>query len=294
MSADVLDGKALAQRLRGRIGEEVAELRAERGVIPGLAAVLVGEDPASQVYVNAKHRACEAAGMYSRQVHLPGAAGQAELERVVDELNDDPTIHGILVQLPLPDGLAAEPIQERIDPAKDVDALHPLTGGRLLRGDPTFIPCTPYGVLEILKHAGVDLSGARVVVVGRSMLVGRPLSVLLSLKGIDATVVQTHSRTRDLAEECRRADVLVAAVGVAQLVGADHVRPGAVVVDVGINRLEDGRLVGDVDFDAVSDVAGAITPVPGGVGQMTVTMLLQNTLEAARASVGLPRRAGAI
>lgn len=294
MTAQLLDGKALAARVRERIADEVAELVSSRDVTPGLAAVLVGDDPASRIYVGAKHRACEAAGMHSRQVQLDADIPQAELEDTIDELNADPVIHGILVQLPLPDGLDPEPIQERIAPEKDVDALHPITGGRLLRGDPTFIPCTPYGILEILRDAGTDLSGAHVVVVGRSILVGRPLSVLLSLKGIDATVVQTHSRTRDLAAETRRADVLVAAVGVPELVTADMVRPGATVIDVGINRRDDGSLVGDVAFDAVSEIAGAITPVPGGVGPMTVTMLLQNTLEAARAAAGLPRRAASV
>jgi methylenetetrahydrofolate dehydrogenase (NADP+) / methenyltetrahydrofolate cyclohydrolase len=289
MNARILDGRALAERVRARISEEVAVLRQEHGIVPGLAAVLVGEDPASQVYVRMKHRATEAAGMYSRQVALPAETSQAELVATVDELNADTSIDGILVQLPLPGGLDAEAIQERIDPSKDVDALHPITGGRLLRGDPTFIPATPYGVLEILRDAGVELRGARVVIVGRSILVGRPLSVLLSLKGTDATVVQAHSRTRDLAEECRRADVLVAAVGVAGLVTADMVAEGATVIDVGINRTEDGSLVGDVAFEEVAERAGAITPVPGGVGPMTVTMLLQNTLEAARVRHGLPR-----
>jgi methylenetetrahydrofolate dehydrogenase (NADP+)/methenyltetrahydrofolate cyclohydrolase len=289
VTARVLDGRALAARLRAGIADEVRRLGVEHGVTPGLAAVLVGDDPASQVYVNMKHKACVAAGIDSRQVQLPGDVSQAELLEVVDQLNADQTVDGVLVQLPLPAGLDPAAVQERGDPAKDVDALHPVTGGRLLRGDPTFLPCTPYGVMEILRDAGVDLAGARVVVVGRSVLVGRPLSVLLSLKGVDATVVQTHSRTRDLPDECRRADVLVVAAGVPRLVGADWVKPGAVVIDVGVNRLDDGGLVGDVDFDAVSGVAGAITPVPGGVGPMTVTMLLQNTLEAARARRGLPR-----
>lgn len=290
MTADILDGKELAERVRGRIADEVAALRDEHDLVPGLATVLVGDDPASAVYVRNKHRACEKVGIASRDVQPDADVGQEALEATIDELNADPEVHGILVQLPLPDHLDPEPVQERIDPDKDVDALHPITGGRLLRGDPTFIPCTPYGILEILRDAGIDLTGARVVVVGRSILVGRPLSVLLSLKGTDATVTQTHSRTRDLAGECRRADVLVAAVGVAGLVTADFVRPGATVIDVGINRTEDGSLTGDVAFDEVAEVAGAITPVPGGVGPMTVTMLLQNTLEAARAAHGLPRR----
>lgn len=290
MAAQILDGAALARRIRARIAEETAQLRVEHRVIPGLAAVLAGDDPASQIYVNSKHRATEAAGMYSRQVKLPASITQEQLEAVVDDLNADPTIHGILVQLPLPPLVEPERIQERIDPGKDVDGLHPLSGGRLMRGTPTVIPCTPYGILELLRDAEVELKGAHVVVVGRSVLVGRPLAVLLSSKGIDATVVQAHSRTRNLREECARADILVVAVGIPRLVTSAWVKPGAVVVDVGMNRLEDGTLSGDVAFDEVSRVAGAITPVPGGVGPMTVTMLLQNTLEAARAAHGLPRR----
>ena len=290
MSARILDGKALAREVRARIADDVARLTAEHGITPGLAAVIVGEDPASQVYVGMKHRASEAAGMHSRQLVLPADTTQEELREVVQGLNDDDAIDGILVQLPLPDHLDPRPVQELILPAKDVDALNPYTAGRLAIGDPTFLSCTPYGVLEILDHAGVDTAGASIVIVGRSNLVGRPLSVMLTLKGRDATVTLAHSRTRDLAAVCRGADVIVAAVGRIGLVTADMVRPGAVVIDVGTNRADDGKLVGDVDFDAVAEVAGAITPVPGGVGPMTVTMLLQNTLEAARARRGLPRR----
>ncbi len=289
MSARILDGKALAQRVRARIADDVATLKAEHDVTPGLAAVLVGEDPASQVYVGMKHRACEAAGMLSRQLELPDETTQEELEAVVRELNSDEAIDGILVQLPLPDHLDPQPVQDLILPDKDVDALNPYTAGRLAVGAPTFFSCTPYGILEILADAGVETSGAEVVIVGRSNLVGRPLSNMLTLKGRDATVTLAHSRTRDLPEVCRRADVLVAAVGSAGLVTADMVREGATVIDVGTNRTEDGKLTGDVDFEGVAEVAGAITPVPGGVGPMTVTMLLQNTLEAARVRRGLPR-----
>lgn len=289
MTATILDGKALAHKIRARIADDVARLRSEHGITPGLAAVLVGEDPASQVYVGMKHRACEAAGMHSRQIVLPADTSSQELLNLVDDLNDDEAIDGILVQLPLPDHLDPQPVQERIAPAKDVDALNPYTAGRLAIGDPTFLSCTPYGILEILTEAGVDTVGARVVIVGRSNLVGRPLSVMLTLKGRDATVTLAHSRTRDLPAVCREADVVVAAVGSPGLVTADMVRPGATVIDVGTNRLDDGRLVGDVDFAGVAEVAGAITPVPGGVGPMTVTMLLQNTLEAARMRRGLPR-----
>jgi methylenetetrahydrofolate dehydrogenase (NADP+) / methenyltetrahydrofolate cyclohydrolase len=290
VTATIIDGKALAQQVRARIADDVARLRAEHGITPGLAAVLVGDDPASEVYVGMKHRASEAAGMHSRQVVLGRDCTQAALADVVAALNDDEAIDGIIVQLPLPEHLDPQPVQELIVPAKDVDALNPYTAGRLAVGDPTFFAATPYGVLELLRHAEVPTAGAHVVIVGRSNLVGRPLSVMLTLKGADATVTLAHSRTRDLAAVCRTADVIVAAVGVPDLITADMVRPGAVVIDVGTNRTEDGRLVGDVEFEGVAQVAGAITPVPGGVGPMTVTMLLQNTLEAARARRGLPRR----
>ncbi|MEX2324411.1 MAG: bifunctional methylenetetrahydrofolate dehydrogenase/methenyltetrahydrofolate cyclohydrolase FolD [Nitriliruptoraceae bacterium] len=290
MTARILDGKALAETVRARIAGEVAALKAEHGITPGLAAVLVGADPASQVYVGMKHRATEKAGMHSRQIALPADTSQADLEQVVRDLNNDDAIDGILVQLPLPEELDPQPIQELIVPAKDVDALNPYTAGRLAIGDPTFLSCTPYGVLEILDHANIDTRGANIVIVGRSNLVGRPLSVMLTLKGRDATVTLAHSRTRDLGAVCRAADVVVAAVGVAGLITADMISPDTVVIDVGTNRADDGRLVGDVAFDEVAEVAAAITPVPGGVGPMTVTMLLQNTLEAARTRRGLPRR----
>ncbi|MEX0868090.1 MAG: bifunctional methylenetetrahydrofolate dehydrogenase/methenyltetrahydrofolate cyclohydrolase FolD [Nitriliruptoraceae bacterium] len=290
MTATIIDGKALAETVRARIADDVAALVRDHDVTPGLAAVIVGEDPASQVYVGMKHRASEVAGMYSRQIVLPAETSQDDLAAVVEELNADEAIDGILVQLPLPDHLDPQPIQEAIRPDKDVDALNPYTAGRLTVGDPTFLSCTPYGVLEILEHAGVEIQGAHVVIVGRSNLVGRPLSIMLTLKGRDATVTLAHSRTRDLAAVCRTADVIVAAVGVPRLITADMVAPGAVVIDVGTNRTDEGKLVGDVAFDEVAEVAGAITPVPGGVGPMTVTMLLQNTLEAARGRRGLPRR----
>jgi methylenetetrahydrofolate dehydrogenase (NADP+) / methenyltetrahydrofolate cyclohydrolase len=287
MTARLIDGKELARQLRGRITDEVARLGAEHGVVPGLAAVLVGDDPASKVYVGMKHRDCLEVGIASRKVELPADTAQEDLEALVEELNDDDAIDGILVQLPLPDHLDERRIQELIAPDKDVDALNPYTAGRLAIGDPTFLSCTPYGVLELLAHAGVDTVGAHVTVIGRSNLVGRPLANMLTLKGRDATVTLAHSRTRDLAEVCRVADVVVAAVGRAGLVTADMVRPGATVIDVGTNRADDGSLVGDVDFDAVAEVAGAITPVPGGVGPMTRTMLLQNTLTAARRRRGI-------
>jgi methylenetetrahydrofolate dehydrogenase (NADP+) / methenyltetrahydrofolate cyclohydrolase len=287
VTAKIIDGKELARSLRTRIADEVARMRADHDVVPGLAAVLVGDDPASKVYVGMKHRDCLEVGIASRKLELPADTSQADLEALVAELNADDAIDGILVQLPLPDHLDEQRIQELIAPDKDVDALNPYTAGRLAIGDPTFLSCTPYGVLELLAHAGVDTAGAEVVVIGRSNLVGRPLANVLTLKGRDATVTLAHSRTRDLAAVCRRADVIVAAVGRAGLVTADMVRPGATVIDVGTNRADDGSLVGDVDFDAVAEVAGAITPVPGGVGPMTRTMLLQNTLTAARRRHGL-------
>ena len=289
MSARILDGKALAATVRERITGEVDQLREEHGWVPGLAAVLVGEDPASEVYVGMKHRDCVSVGMHSRQERLPATATQDELESLVADINADDAIDGLLVQLPLPDGLDERRVQRLIATDKDVDALHPMTAGQLAIGEPTFLSCTPYGVLELLAHGGVQLSGAEVVVVGRSNLVGRPLATILGLKGRDATVTLAHSRTRDLGEVTRRADVIIAAAGRQDLITADMVRPGATVIDVGTNRAEDGSLVGDVDFHAVAEVAGLITPVPGGVGPMTRAMLLQNTLEAARLRHGLPR-----
>jgi methylenetetrahydrofolate dehydrogenase (NADP+) / methenyltetrahydrofolate cyclohydrolase len=287
MPATIIDGKELARQVRGHIADEVTRLATEHGVVPGLAAVLVGDDPASHVYVGMKARDCREVGMVSKQIERPAATSQEELEGLVAELNADDDVDGILVQLPLPAHLDERRIQELIDPAKDVDALNPYTAGRLAIGDPSFLSCTPYGVLALLDHAGVETAGTEVVVVGRSNLVGRPLSVMLTLKGRDATVTLAHSRTRDLAAVCRRADVVVAAVGRRDLITADMVKPGATVIDVGTNRGDDGELVGDVDFAAVAEVAGAITPVPGGVGPMTRTMLLQNTLEAARRRRGL-------
>jgi methylenetetrahydrofolate dehydrogenase (NADP+)/methenyltetrahydrofolate cyclohydrolase len=287
MTARTIDGRALANRVRARITDDVARLTAEHGVVPGLTAVLVGDDPASHTYVGMKHRATEAAGMRSEQHVLPADTSQADLLALIDRLNADDTVDGILVQLPLPVGLDAREVQRRVAPEKDVDALNPVTAGLLANGEPTFLACTPAGVLELLDEAGVECAGAEIVIVGRSTLVGRPLSIMLTLKGRDATVTLAHSRTRDLGEVCRRAEVLIVATGQRGLVTADMVRPGAVVIDVGTNRTEDGRLVGDVDFEAVAAVAGAITPVPGGVGPMTVTMLLQNTLTAAKLRRGI-------
>ncbi len=280
MAARTIDGRAVAARVRERVRGEVAAYAEETGRAPTLATVLVGEDPASQVYVANKHRACEEAGMRSLHHGLPAATTENELLELVARLGLDDEVDGILVQLPVPDQIDPDAVVAALDPAKDVDGLTPLNAGLLAHGVPGLVPCTPVGVMELLSEEGVELEGAEAVVVGRSKLVGVPVARLLL--AANATVTVCHSRSRDLAAICRRADVLVAAVGVPRLLGADAVKPGAVVIDVGVNRLEDG-LVGDVDFEAVAEVAGAITPVPGGVGPMTIAMLLVNTLRAARA-----------
>ena len=277
--ATTIDGKAVAARVRERVRGEVADFTAETGVVPGLATVIVGDDPASRIYVRRKGEACREAGMTSFHHELEAGVPANELERRLEDLNADPAVHGVLLQLPLPGPLDGDAMTARIDPAKDVDGLTPVSAGRLARGTPGLVPCTPAGVMELLRDAGTELAGARAVVVGRSNLVGRPLAALL-LAG-NATVTHCHSRTHDLAGECRRADVLVAAVGFPKLVTADMVGEGATVIDVGMNRTEAG-LVGDVDFEAVRPRARAITPVPGVVGPMTIAMLLANTLEAAR------------
>jgi methylenetetrahydrofolate dehydrogenase (NADP+)/methenyltetrahydrofolate cyclohydrolase len=280
--AQVIDGKAVAAEVRERVRREVAELVEGGGPRPGLATILVGEDPASQIYVRNKRRACEEAGMAGFHRELPADASQADVAEAIEELNADGSVHGILLQLPLPPGLDQDPLIASIDPGKDVDGLTPASAGLLAQGRPGLVPCTPAGVMELLRHVGVELRGAEAVVIGRSVLVGKPMAALLL--GADATVTHCHSRTRDLAATCRRADVLVAAVGVPRLLGADAVKPGAVVIDVGMNRTEEG-LCGDVDFESAAEVAAAITPVPGGVGPMTIAMLLVNTLAAARSRV---------
>lgn len=288
MAARIMDGKATAERVRARVARDVGEL-AGAGVVPGLAAVLVGEDPASHVYVGAKEKACESVGMRSLGVRLPATVSQEELHEALDELNRDPAVSGIIVQLPLPGHLDHVAAQERVDPRKDVDGLHPVNAGRLLRGDPLFVPATPLGCQVLLTEHDIPVAGADVVVIGRSQLVGRPLALLLTLKGsgANATVTMCHTGTRDLSAHTRRADILVVATGVPRTLTADMVRPGATVIDVGIHRGEDGKLHGDVAFDEVAEVAGAITPVPGGVGPMTVAMLLDNTLLAARTQASL-------
>jgi len=274
-TARLIDGKSIAATLRA----EVAAAVAAAGFTPGLAVVLVGEDPASNVYVRTKDRAAREAGIDTHTIRLPAETAQGDLLAAIQSLNDDPTIDGILVQLPLPCGIDTQAVIEAIDPAKDVDGFHPVNVGHLTDGRPTLVPCTPLGVMKLLRAVNVPIAGARAVVLGRSAIVGRPLASLLL--AADATVTITHSRTHDLPAECRRADILIAAVGKPELVQADWICQGATVIDVGINRLPDGRLVGDVAFDACAAVAGAITPVPGGVGPMTVACLLENTLAAA-------------
>ena len=288
MSARILDGKSLAGDLRAEIAGAVAAMKAESGVVPGLAVVLVGDDPASRSYVTGKGKACAAAGIYSRQIDLPAASGRKDILGVVRALNADDAIDGILVQLPLPDASIEREVIEAIDPAKDVDGFHPINIGRMVQGLPSFVPCTPNGVMEMLRRAGIPLSGAAVTIIGRSQLVGRPLSILMSQKGVDATVTLCHTRTKDLARFTRDADVVVVAAGRPGTLRADMVRPGVAVIDVGVNRVPDAsrasgfRLVGDVDFEAVAAKAAAITPVPGGVGPMTIAMLLRNVVDAAR------------
>ena len=279
MGARVIDGKAVAAAVRERVKVDVSAYEQEAGRVPGLATVLVGDDPASEVYVGMKRRSCEEVGMRSIHHEPEAAIREEELLGLVRELNEDDEVDGILVQLPLPAQIDEDAVVAAIDPLKDVDGLTPISAGMLAHGAPGLVPCTPAGVMELLAHEGVALEGAEAVVVGRSKLVGVPVARLLL--AANATVTVCHSRTRDLDATCRRADILIAAVGVPRLLGAEAVKPGAVVIDVGVNRLEEG-LVGDVDYEAVAEVAAAITPVPGGVGPMTIAMLLANTLKAAR------------
>ena len=288
MSARILDGTVIAKAIRQEVAAEVSRLRS-KGRKPGLAAVLVGEDPASAVYVRSKGKACEEAGMHSVTIRLPADTPEVELLDTVDRLNADPEINGILVQLPLPKHINSEKVLRRIDPSKDVDGFHPVNVGKLVTGDKTaFRPATPYGVQQMLIRSGIETKGAHAVIVGRSNIVGKPMASLLIQQGPggDATVTVCHSRTRDLPSVTRLADILIAAIGKPEFVTADMVRPGAVVIDVGINRVDDAsrprgyRLVGDVAYDSVAEIASAITPVPGGVGPMTIAMLLQNTLQA--------------
>lgn len=279
MAAKVLDGKALAARVRAGIAEEAKGL-IERGTRPGLAVVLVGEDPASQVYVRNKTKACEEAGFRVFDHKRAADTSEQALLALIHELNTNPEVDGILVQLPLPKAIDSRKILLAIDPAKDADGLHPDNLGRLLMGEPTFIPCTPFGVMKLIEEAGTGVRGAHAVVVGRSNLVGKPAALLLM--AADATVTVCHSKTRDLPDVVRSADILVAAIGRPEMIRGDWIKPGATVIDVGINRLPSGKLVGDVEYAAAAERAGAITPVPGGAGPMTIAMLLSNTLTSAR------------
>lgn len=282
MAARIIDGKALAAEIRGRVSSEVEELKSMSGRAPGLATVIVGDDPASKIYIEMKHKACQEVGISSVHHGLSAATEQSQLLELVSGLNLDPEVDGILVQLPLPEEIDPDRIVAEIDPGKDVDGLTPTNAGLLAHGTPGFLPCTPAGVMELLHHEGVKLEGAEAVVVGRSKLVGIPVARLLLDQ--NATVTVCHSHTRELDAVCSRADVLVAAVGVPLLLGAEAIKPGAVVIDVGVNRGVDG-LCGDVDFEPAAELATAITPVPGGVGPMTIAMLLVNTLAAARGRV---------
>jgi|TARA_B110000495_G_scaffold198964_1_gene211606 methylenetetrahydrofolate dehydrogenase (NADP+)/methenyltetrahydrofolate cyclohydrolase len=287
--ATIIDGKKVAAEVLSECSEEIAELKS-RGITPGLAVVLIGEDPASQVYVNSKVRKCAELGIHSEKIILSKQTTQEEVLETVARLNADPAIHGILVQSPPPPQIDEEAIVRAIDPAKDVDGFHPENVAKLVLEDSTgFVPCTPAGCMRLLEAVGVETAGAEAVVVGRSMIVGKPMALLLMARGSDATVTVAHSRTKDLAEVCRRADIIVAAVGIPEFIRADFVKAGATVIDVGINRVEDQsakrgyRLCGDVAYDEVSEKAGAITPVPGGVGPMTIALLMKNTIKAARA-----------
>lgn len=277
--ASIIDGKAIAAQMRKDIAAEAAVL-SEKGVTPGLAVVLVGEDPASRVYVSMKEKACAEAGLFSDEHKLPADTSEADLLKLVDKLNNDDRIDGILVQLPLPDHIDESKVLDAISPKKDVDGFHPYNVGRLATGNPLFQPCTPYGVMKMLEKTGVDLTGKEVVVVGRSNIVGKPVALMCLAQ--HATVTLCHSRTADLPAKVRQADVVIAAVGRPEMIKGDWIKEGAVVIDVGVNRVGEKKLVGDVDFVAASERASAITPVPGGVGPMTITMLLFNTLESAK------------
>ena len=294
MPAQIISGTETARAIRTELAAEVARLKQEHNLVPGLVTVLVGEDPASQSYVAAKNRTAHALGIHSEQVTLPADTAEADLLARIDGYNQDPAIHGILVQLPLPRHINEAKVLFAIDPAKDVDGFHPVNVGKMLLGEPCFLPCTPHGILELLQRAGVQTDGAEVVVVGRSNIVGKPVANLMLQKraGGNATVTVCHTRTRDMAAHTRRADILIVAAGRARMIGADLVKEGAVVIDVGVNRVgrtDSGKaiLAGDVDFAAVAEKASAITPVPGGVGPMTITMLMKNTVQAARQAAGL-------
>ncbi len=294
MTAKIIDGKQVAADMRAELKEETAKLK-EQGIVPGLGVILVGEDPASNSYVTAKERTCEDLGIYSDDNRLPEETTQQELLALVEKMNNDPKINGILVQLPLPKHLNEAEVLLAIDPAKDVDGFHPMNVGKMMVGEKAFLPCTPHGIIQLLIRSGVTIEGANVVIVGRSNIVGKPLANMLIQKNAtgNATVTVCHTRTKDLAHQTKQADIVIAAAGRPNMVTADMVKEGVVVIDVGVNRVEDAtkkrgyRLVGDVDFEAVKEKASLITPVPGGVGPMTITMLLYNTVESAKRAAGL-------
>jgi len=276
--AKILDGKMVSQRIKDELKAEVAELK-EKGINPGLAVIIVGDDPASRVYVNNKKKACEQIGVYSEEYALPAETSEQELLELIEKLNNDKKINGILVQLPVPKHINEETIINAIDPKKDVDAFHPVNVGKIMVGNFDFVPCTPAGVMELIKESGIDVCSKECVVVGRSNIVGKPQAMLLLHQ--NGTVTICHSRTKDLSEKTRQADILIAAVGIPEFIKGDMIKPGAVVIDVGINRIADKKLVGDVEFESAEKVASAITPVPGGVGPMTIAMLMKNTVKAA-------------
>ena len=282
--AEIIDGKLVSRSVRENIASDVAELKEKYGITPGLAVILVGDDPASAVYVRNKHKGCLEVGMESFEIKMPAETTEEELLSKIDELNAREDVDGILVQLPLPKHIDEEKVINRIKPDKDVDAFHPVNVGKIMIGNYDFLPCTPAGIMELLAYYKVDLTGKECVVVGRSNIVGKPMSMLLLAK--NGTVTVCHSRTKNLSEVTKRADVLVVAIGKAGFITADMIKPGAVVIDVGINRLDNGKLAGDVDFDGAMNVASMVTPVPGGVGPMTITMLLRNTLTAAKRKIG--------
>lgn len=285
MTAKIIDGKALAKKIQSQLTEKVAQLKSEHGIVPGLVVILVGDDPASQVYVHNKERSALAAGFTSKTIRLSDSISQEELLAIIEKYNQDPAYHGILVQLPLPTHINDKKVILAIDPKKDVDGFHPMNTGHLWSGRPLMVPCTPAGIMEMLQEYQVDLEGKNAVIIGRSNIVGKPMAQLLLDK--NATVTLTHSRTRHLARVCKRADVLIVAIGQENFVTKDYVKEGAVVIDVGMNRDDNGKLVGDVKFDEAAELASLITPVPGGVGPMTITMLLEQTYQAALRSVSL-------
>lgn len=279
MTAMIIQGKEVAQSIRAELADEVAKLK-QQGVVPGLTVVLVGDDPASQSYVRGKAKGCEEVGIRSEVILKDASTTEEELLAIIQQLNENPNVNGILVQLPLPSHISETAVIEAIHPEKDVDGFHPISVGNMVLGNETMLPCTPHGIIELIKRTGTQIAGKHAVVIGRSNIVGKPVSLLLQQE--NATVTMCHSRTQNLEEYTTKADILVVATGRAHMIGKEHVKPGAVVIDVGVNRIETGKLVGDVKFDEVKEVAGYLTPVPGGVGPMTITMLLKNTVAAAR------------